>query len=410
MNDPYQNALKQLTEVALILKLSGSEVARLSVPERIIRVSIPVKMDDGTTKIFTGFRSQHNSALGPYKGGIRFHPQVSESEVMALSMWMTWKCAVAGLPFGGGKGGIIVEPKKLSLSELEKLSRGYIQRIYDFIGEGKDIPAPDVNTNPQIMEWMLDEYIKITGKQSYATFTGKPIDKGGSQGRTEATGYGGVYVLNELIKRKNLKPKDLTIAIQGFGNVGYYFAELAFKQGYKIVAISGSNGGIYTPNGGGLNPIEAFKYNQVQGHLFGFKGTKTISNKELLLLDVDILAPSAIENVINETNASSIKAKFLIEMANGPITPEADKILFSKGIIVIPDILANSGGVTVSYFEWLQNRLNNYWTKGDVLKKLKTTITKAFDDVYKSMEKRKINMRMASYALAVMKVLAKKEK
>ena len=410
MNDPYQNALKQLTEVALILKLSGSEVARLSVPERIIRVSIPVKMDDGTTKIFTGFRSQHNSALGPYKGGIRFHPQVSESEVMALSMWMTWKCAVAGLPFGGGKGGIIVEPKKLSLSELEKLSRGYIQRIYDFIGEGKDIPAPDVNTNPQIMEWMLDEYIKITGKQSYATFTGKPIDKGGSQGRTEATGYGGVYVLNELIKRKNLKPKDLTIAIQGFGNVGYYFAELAFKQGYKIVAISGSNGGIYTPNGGGLNPIEAFKYNQVQGHLFGFKGTKTISNKELLLLDVDILAPSAIENVINETNASSIKAKFVIEMANGPITPEADKILFSKGIIVIPDILANSGGVTVSYFEWLQNRLNNYWTKGDVLKKLKTTITKAFDDVYKSMEKRKINMRMASYALAVMKVLAKKEK
>jgi glutamate dehydrogenase len=358
MNDPYTNALKQLSEVAKLLHLSQDEVNVLSVPERFIRVSIPLEMDDGSVKVFIGFRSQHNSALGPYKGGIRFHPQVSESEVKALSMWMSWKCATANLPLGGAKGGIIVDPRELSKNELERLSRGYIRRIFEMIGEDKDIPAPDVNTDPLIMEWMVDEYCKLSGKRSIATFTGKPLEKGGSQGRTEATGYGGVYVLNEFIKRKKLKSKDLTIAVQGFGNVGYYFSEKAFKEGYKIIAISDINGGIF--NEKGIDPIKAFEYNQKNKKLSGFPGTKDITNTELLLLEADVLAPCALENVIDGKNAKFVKAKSIIEMANGPVTPEADKILFSRGIISIPDILANSGGVTVSYFEWLQNRSNDY--------------------------------------------------
>ena len=404
MNDPYKNAIEQLTQVSKILNLSKSEVEVLSVPEKFIRVSIPVDMDDAKVKVFTGFRSQHNSALGPYKGGIRFHQNVNESEVKALSMWMSWKCSVANLPYGGAKGGIIVDPKELSKGELEKLSRGYIKRIYEIIGEDKDVPAPDVNTNPQIMEWMADEYYKLIGKKSLATFTGKPINKGGSQGRTEATGFGGVYVMNEFVKRKNLKPKNLTIAIQGFGNVGYFFAELAFEEGYKIVAISDLSGGIYNENG--INPKDAFKYLQANGKLIGFPGTKEISNADLLISKVDILAPCALENVINDKNAKLIKAKFIIEMANGPVTPDADKILFKKGIVSIPDVLANSGGVTVSYFEWLQNRQNKYWTKDEVLKKLKKNITKAFSEVYDMMEKLKINMRMAAYTLAVKKIVS----
>ena len=404
MNDPYKNAIEQLTQVSKILNLSKSEVEVLSVPEKFIRVSIPVDMDDAKVKVFTGFRSQHNSALGPYKGGIRFHQNVNESEVKALSMWMSWKCSVANLPYGGAKGGIIVDPKELSKGELEKLSRGYIKRIYEIIGEDKDVPAPDVNTNPQIMEWMADEYYKLIGKKSLATFTGKPINKGGSQGRTEATGFGGVYVMNEFVKRKNLKPKNLTIAIQGFGNVGYFFAELAFEEGYKIVAISDLSGGIY--NESGIDPKNAFKYLQANGKLIGFPGTKEISNADLLISKVDILAPCALENVINDKNAKLIKAKFIIEMANGPVTPDADKILFKKGIVSIPDVLANSGGVTVSYFEWLQNRQNKYWTKDEVLKKLKKNITKAFSEVYDMMEKLKINMRMAAYTLAVKKIVS----
>ena len=404
MNDPYKNAIEQLTQVSKILNLSKSEVEVLSVPEKFIRVSIPVDMDDAKVKVFTGFRSQHNSALGPYKGGIRFHQNVNESEVKALSMWMSWKCSVANLPYGGAKGGIIVDPKELSKGELEKLSRGYIKRIYEIIGEDKDVPAPDVNTNPQIMEWMADEYYKLIGKKSLATFTGKPINKGGSQGRTEATGFGGVYVMNEFVKRKNLKPKNLTIAIQGFGNVGYFFAELAFEEGYKIVAISDLSGGIY--NESGIDPKNAFKYLQANGKLIGFPGTKEISNADLLISKVDILAPCALENVINDKNAKLIKAKFIIEMANGPVTPDADKILFKKGIVSIPDVLANSGGVTVSYFEWLQNRQNKYWTKDKVLEKLKKNITKAFSEVYDMMEKLKINMRMAAYTLAVKKIVS----
>jgi len=403
MNDPFTNAREQLHEVAKILKLKDEVVARLATPNKLLTVSIPVAMDDGSIKMFTGYRSQHNNDRGPYKGGIRFHKNVSESEVKALSMWMTWKCAIADIPYGGAKGGIIVDPATLSDRELENLSRGFIQRIYEIIGEEKDVPAPDVNTDGRIMSWMLSEYQKLSGSTSKAVFTGKPIDNGGSQGRTEATGYGGVYVMEELLRQEGIKNTDLSVAIQGIGNVGYYYADLAFKHGFKVVALSDSKGGIYSKRG--IDPAAALAFKEKNHALQGFPGTEKITNAELLELKVDVLVPSALENVITEANANKIKAKYIIEMANGPITPEADAILFKKGIISVPDVLANSGGVTVSYFEWVQNRENKYWSKDEVLTKLKVTITKAFTQIYQKMTVMKIPMRMAAYAVAVDKVV-----
>lgn len=403
MNDPYLNAQSQLRSVAKLIKADEEIINKLSIPDKLLTLSLPVRMDNGSIRTFIAYRSQHNNSRGPYKGGIRYHHLVNEAEVKALSMWMSWKCAIADIPYGGGKGGIIVDPRELSAAELERLSRAYVKAIAHDIGPDLDVPAPDVNTTPQIMDWMLDEYIKVSGNKSKATFTGKSVDNGGSLGRTEATGYGGVYVMEELLKAEKVKKDNLTIAIQGIGNVGYYFASLAHKNGHKIVAISDSKGGIY--NAKGIDPKLALEFKQKEGRLSGMEGTKIIGNEQLLELKVDVLVPSALENVINADNASKVQAKYIIEMANGPITPEADEILFSKKILSVPDVLANSGGVTVSYFEWYQNINNEKWSKQDVLKKLKGNITRAFKQTYTKRKELGVNMRMAAYALAVAKII-----
>ncbi|MDP4010142.1 MAG: Glu/Leu/Phe/Val dehydrogenase [Candidatus Shapirobacteria bacterium] len=403
ITDPFQSSIEQLESAAKFLGLSREIIDQLSQPQRIVKVNFPVLMDDGNIKIFVGFRSQHNNARGPYKGGLRFSLQVTESEVKALSAWMTWKCAVAGIPFGGGKGGVVVDTKQLSITELERLSRAYIKAIYDVIGPNKDVPAPDMYTTPEIMAWMVDEYSKLVGEYTPAVITGKPIDKGGSEGRTEATGQGGVYVLEQLSQKANLVPQNTSVAIQGSGNVGYYFAVLAQQLGYKIVAISDSTLALYNPDGVDVNA--AMEHKKQSGSFVGFTGASQITNDQLLELNVDVLVPAAVENVINEVNAGNIKAKYIIEMANGPVTPEADKILSQRNIISIPDILSNSGGVTVSYFEWQQNKDNQKWTKEEVLNKLKPIMVNAFEEAWAAMGKYGTDMRTATYVLAVKKVV-----
>jgi len=402
-HDPFSNAVAQLQKVAEIIKLDEQSLARIIEPDRVSKVHFPVKMDDGQVKMFTGFRAQHNDALGPYKGGIRFSPDVCESEVKALSTWMTWKCAVADIPFGGGKGGVIVDTKQLSVTELERLSRAYIRAIADVIGPDKDVPAPDMYTTPQIMDWMVDEYSKIVGKPSPAVITGKPVEKGGSLGRTQATGLGGVFVLKELAKKVNLVPKNTRVIVQGIGNVGYYFAKIAAESGYKIVGLSDSRTGLYNPDGLDVEAVLAFK--KEHGSLNDFSGAQKVSNAELLELETDVLVPAAVENVITEGNAEQIKANYIIEMANGPVTPEADRILVQRGIISVPDVLSNSGGVTVSYFEWVQNKQNEKWTEADVLAKLEPKMVKAFNDGWAAMQRYNTDFRTAIYALAVQKVV-----
>jgi glutamate dehydrogenase/leucine dehydrogenase len=406
MNNPFVNAQNQLIKIAEIIKLDKGIAESLSSPDRVLKISIPVKMDNGSVKVFTGYRSQHNNARGPYKGGIRYHPGVTEEEVKALSIWMTWKTATAGIPFGGGKGGIIVDPKTLSEKELEKLSRGYIRGIYKIIGEEVDVPAPDVNTNGKIMGWMADEYQKLTGKSGLTVFTGKSVDGGGSLGREEATGQGGIYVLRELLKDEKLDSKKVKIAVQGVGNVGSWFAKLAAVQlGCKVVAISDSKGGVYDPQG--LDIEKVIDQKNKTGKL---TGGKTISNSDLLELPVDVLVPAALENVINEKNAGKIKAKYIIEMANGPVTPEADEILGKKKTQVLPDVLCNAGGVTVSYFEWLQNRSKEKWTTKKVLSKLEPIMVNAYKESRKTKEKYKVSWRMGTYANAVKSVAERMKK
>ncbi len=391
MTKLHQNSIKQIEKVADLLKDSFKDkeqfykaIEKLKTPDKVIEGEISIKMDDGTVRSFKAYRSQHNRARGPYKGGIRYHQNVNKDEVMALSTWMSVKCAVVGIPYGGGKGGVSVNPKELSQNELERLSRAYVRLIADNIGPWVDIPAPDVNTNPQIMAWMVDEYEKIAlekgniGANPIATFTGKPIEIGGSKGRTQATGLGGVYVLEEMLKVFNLDPKNIKIAVQGFGNVGYYFAYFAQKRGIKVVAVSDSKGGVYDENG--IDVEKALAYKKQNKALKGF--AKDITNQELLELDVDILVPAALENVITKDNADKIKAQYIIEMANGPTTPEADEILQKRGIVVIPDVLANAGGVTVSYLEWVQNLSSYYWSEEEVLNKLSTLIKTAFNKAY----------------------------
>lgn len=402
MNDPFVSAQTQLKDVAALIKLPADDLAQLLEPERILMVQIPVKMDDGHTQMFTGYRSQHNNSRGPYKGGIRFHPNVSLPEVKALSMWMTWKCAIADIPFGGGKAGVIVDPKKLSDGELERLTRGFGQKIAAIIGEDIDVPAPDVNTDGRIMNWMRESYETFAGKSSPACFTGKAIADGGSEGRTEATGYGGVYVLNRLMEKRDTAHTGVRIAIQGIGNVGSYFARKAHADGYTIVALSDSKVGLYDP--AGLDPEKVFAYKESHGSLSGF-GAQEISPDAILTLDVDVLVPAALEAVITEVNADKILAKTIIEMANGPVTPEADAILKTRGIVSVPDVLANSGGVTVSYFEWYQNKHAEHWQKDDVLKKLQDTITAAFDQCDAMTSSLNVTMRMGAYAVAVDKVV-----
>jgi glutamate dehydrogenase/leucine dehydrogenase len=403
-NNPFQSAITQLEEAAGVAKLDKKKIEQLKRPHRYSEVSIPVEMDNGEQKIFTGFRSQHNNARGPYKGGIRYHQHVSLDEVRALSFWMSFKNAVVGVPFGGGKGGIIVNPKELSQTELERLSRGYVQKMYPLFGPEFDVPAPDVNTNGQIMAWMLDEYQKITGNKSLATFTGKPIDKGGSQGREEATGFGGTVVMRELLKSNVLDSSiEKTVAIQGFGNVATFFAETAKELGLKIVAVSDSKGGIYDPTGLDIKEVEAHK--KKTGSVKDFPQSQNISNAELLELPVAILVPAALENVLTGENAENIKAKIIIEMANGPTTPEADKVFAKKNILVVPDILANSGGVATSYYEWYQNMHDEKWEKDKVLKKLDEQMVEAFNGVAQTAEKYKTTFRNAAYIVAANRIM-----
>ncbi|MEK7651838.1 MAG: Glu/Leu/Phe/Val dehydrogenase [Patescibacteria group bacterium] len=401
--NPFQTALSQLKTAAEVAKIDPKFIERIQYPDRYIEVTIPVIMDDGSQRIFTGFRSQHNNARGPYKGGIRFHPDVNLDEVRALSFWMTFKNAVVNVPFGGGKGGIILDPKKLSETELEKLSRGYVQKLYPVFGPEFDVPAPDVNTNGKIMGWMVDEFEKLIGKKARATFTGKAIEDGGSQGRTEATGFGGGVVLREVLKAGLVDlAENKTIAIQGFGNVATYFAESAKAQGLKVVALSDSKGGIYNPEGIDVAAAEAHK--RQTGALKGLSGTSEISNSELLELAVGVLVPAALENVLTGENASKVKAKLIIEMANGPTTQEADAIFEKNNIIVIPDILANSGGVATSYYEWYQNMHDEKWTREDVLAKLDALMIKAFEGVLEAQKKYNTSFRNGAYIVAIERI------
>jgi glutamate dehydrogenase len=426
MQTPHHNAITQLEKVAKLLRDSypdqkrfNKTITKLKEPEHFHQTELEVKMDDGSIKKFIAFRSQHSNARGPYKGGIRFHQNVTVDEVKALSTWMTWKCAVTGIPYGGGKGGVIVDPKQLSLNELQQLSRAYARFLSDKIGPWIDIPAPDVNTNDQIMAWMIDElentvsFDRRASENLQATFTGKPLLLGGSQGRNEATGLGGVFILEKLIEKLGYeRKKEVTIAIQGFGNVGYWFAYHADKLGYKVVAISGSKGGIYVEQG--LDPAKTLDCKNKNGSLetchcsdgkCNIEGGKNITNEELLELDVDILVPSALENVITKDNAGKIKAKVIIEMANGPITPEADEILAKNNVLVIPDVLSNAGGVTVSYFEWVQNLQGYYWTREEVVSRLKPLMETAFEAMWFMLEKHQTTGRMATYMNAVKSVI-----
>jgi glutamate dehydrogenase/leucine dehydrogenase len=369
-------------------------------------------MDNGMVKVFKGFRSQHNNARGPYKGGIRFHPAVTKDEVMALSCWMTWKCAVADLPYGGAKGGVVVGPAKLSKKELERLSRAYARAIAPIIGPKIDIPAPDVNTDAQIMAWMLKEYLKTQkskcktktqNSKLLAAFTGKPIRLGGSLGREQATGRGGVYILQALIKQLRVASCELRVAVQGFGNVGYWFAQLADDEGFKIIALSDSKGAIFSE--AGFDPTKVMAWKNRTGSVVNFPNSRPITNNQLLLTDCDILVPAALENVITSNNAAKIKARIILELANGPTTPEADEILVKKNIILIPDILANSGGVTVSYFEWRQNLSGEKWSEDKVNRKLKLKMVRAFRAVWETMQQKKLDGRTAAYVLAVDRVV-----
>ena len=372
-------------------------------PARIVEVQIPVKMDDGSIKVFHGFRAQHNTALGPSKGGIRFHPMVSRDEVSALSIWMTFKCAVTGLPYGGGKGGIIVDPKELSNGELERLARGYVDAIYPILGEKSDVPAPDVNTNGQIMSWMIDEYIKLSGDNSFGTFTGKPVELNGSLGRTKATGLGISITIASALKTMGKDIKDAKIAIQGFGNVGSFTAKCSYDMGAKIIAIAEWNTILFNADGIDINALMAYK-DQNKGSIKDFPGASVISANEFWGLDVDVLAPCAMENTINADTAPLIKTKLVVEGANGPTTLEGEEILIKKGVMVVPDILANAGGVTVSYFEWVQNRYGYYWTESEVEDKEHIAMTTAFDAIYKIKCEYNVTMREAAYMYSIKRV------
>lgn len=426
--DPFKDALAFLAQIeSYIPKEDRKYFRRLQKPNNILKGKITVKMDNGKSKKFKAFRSQHNDALGPYKGGIRFHQNVSESEVCALALWMSVKCAVAGLPLGGGKGGVVVDPKKLSTGELERLSRAYARFIAPIVGEKKDVPAPDVNTNPQVMAWMLDEYEKVVGNRAPGTFTGKPLELGGSAGRTKATGYGGVlalrFLLEKLKKKKNhawaRKPKSqITVAVQGFGNVGYYFAQIASDFGFKVVAVSDSRGAVYVKDG--LDPKATLECKCEKGSVAGchciggvcdLKNGTSTSNEELLELPVDILVPGALEGVITSKNAKKIKAKIIVEMANGPITHRADEILAKQGVYVIPDVYANAGGVSVSYFEWAQNLSGYYLKEREVDQKLKRQMRSSFGAIWnryqelKKKDGKKASLRLAAYILAVERII-----
>jgi len=401
--NPYEMALEQLNKCAKIMNLDPNAHEILKYPKRVLCVYIPVRMDNGTIKVFKGFRSQHNDALGPFKGGVRYHPNVTMEEVIALSMWMTWKCSLVGLPCGGGKGGVICNPKEMSIGEIERLSRGYFYAISRIIGPEIDIPAGDVNTSSREMAWFMDEYSKWKGYNVFGTVTGKPVNIGGSEGKTESTGLGVAIVGREAAKKLDIDLKNAKVVVQGFGNVGYYSAYFMEKLGCKIVGISDSRGGIYNKDGLSVDAVLEFK--KKTGSVVNYPGAEVVSNEELLEVECDILIPAALENQITEKNANRIKAKLILEGANGPTTPEADDILHKKGVVVVPDILANAGGVSVSYFEWVQNLQEYYWSKEEVFDKLDKLLVKAFNRVYETYRNYDVDMRMAAYICAISRVV-----
>ena len=398
----FANALKQLKQAASYAKIPSAIIEQLKHPERILQFSFPVTMDNSEVRVFEGYRVQYSSARGPYKGGLRYHPQTNLDEVKALAFWMAVKCAVVGIPLGGGKGGITVDPKKLSEAELEKLTRAFTRKLAPFIGPEQDVPAPDVNTTPQIMAWVRDEYERVVGKKVPGVVTGKPLNFGGSQGRTPATAQGGMYVLEELIGKLKLKTKQITVAVQGMGNVGGIMAQLLHQAGYHVVAMSDSKGGIYNPKGLDVPAVERFK--KQTGSLKNFPGAKPVTNAQLLELPVTILIPAALENQITGKNAGRIKAKVVFELANGPTTPEADVKLAKRKVIVVPDVLANAGGVTVSYFELVQNIQQYYWNEREVIAKLKPIMVTAFRQIWQRAEQLKVPLRTAAYVIALERI------
>jgi glutamate dehydrogenase/leucine dehydrogenase len=395
-------ALEQLKIAAEKLDLDPGMHCMLARPKRSLIVSIQVKMDDGNINVFTGCRVQHWDARGPFKGGIRYHPNVTFDEVTALAMWMTWKCAVVDIPYGGAKGGVCCNPKKMSKGELERLTRRFTTLLFDFIGPYRDVPAPDVYTDAQTMAWIMDTYSQIRGYSVPECVTGKPISVGGSEGRAEATSLGVVVCAREAAKQLGLKLKGATVAVQGFGNVGWNAAKIAYDLGSKVVAVSDSVGGIYSAKG--LNPYDVYKHKSKTGSVINYKGTQSITNEDILEAKCDILIPAALENQIKKTNADRVKAKIVVEGANGPTTPEADRALHEKGIVLIPDILANSGGVATSYFEWVQNLTREHWTLEDVNRKLEGKMVKAFSDVHKIAKEEESDMRTGALMLGVGRV------
>lgn len=407
--NPFDNFVAVMDKAAGVMGISEEDYLTFKYPERELKVALPVRMDDGSLKVFEGFRIQHSTLRGPAKGGVRYHQNVNVDEVRALSAWMTFKCAVAAIPYGGGKGGIVCRPREMSKGELERLTRTYIDKISAIISPNTDIPAPDVGTNAQTMDWMVDEYSKLKGESVYGIVTGKSIEIGGSKGRNEATGRGVCFVTLEMMKKYNMKPEDCKIVIQGMGNVGSISAKLLAEEGAKIIAVSDVSCAIYNENG--LDIAGIYKYlDSGKNLLDGYTGDcKRITNAELLELPCDILIPAALENQITAENADRIKAKIVIEAANGPTSVEADETLNKKGVKVLPDILSNSGGVIVSYFEWVQNLQNFYWEEDDVNAKLKRQIVGAFNDVFDAREKYDCTFRVAAYIVALNRLVTAKK-
>lgn len=405
MNNPFQNYLDNLGKTAKLLNYSDAEIAKLTEPQNIVNTNLEIETSLGK-EIFPAYRVQFNNARGPFKGGIRFHSAADLDEVKALAALMAVKCAVVGIPLGGAKGGVTIDPKKYSAKDLELVSRAWARAMAPVIGVDKDIPAPDVYTNGQIMSYILDEFESIVGHAEPGVITGKPLELGGSLGRNIATAQGGIYVLEEVVKDAGLNFSDLKIAVQGFGNAGYTAASILHRMGAKIVAVSDSSGGLYDGNGLDPEEINRFKDESGKGMIeFQKDGVKVLTNTELLEVDCDVLIPAALDNQITASNAVNIKAKIILELANGPTTPEADEILFKKGITLVPDVLANAGGVTVSYFEWVQNRQGYYWTEAEVLSKLKDIIVKSYRDVYLLAKDKQVDLRLGAFSLGVKRIM-----
>lgn len=406
--DIAASAQAQFAKAAELISLNPTAHTLLSQPERVIEVNIPVRMDDGTLRTFTGFRSQYNSARGPYKGGIRFHPDVHRDEVISLSAWMTWKTAALDLPLGGGKGGVIVNPKKLSIGELERLSRGYVRALWRYLGPTFDIPAPDVYTTPQIMDWMADEYSLLSGAPAPGSFTGKTLAHGGSAGRDIATAQGGVFVLLAALQKMHLPSDQARVVIHGFGNAGAIAAQILFSAGFKVIAVADSRGAIHNP--AGLDIPALLDHKLTTGQVADFQKATPITPADLLTLDTDILIPASLSGIITAQNALQVQAKVVLELANGPTVPAADEIFTSREILVIPDILANAGGVTVSYFEQVQNADNTHWSIEEVKHKLQAKMTQAFNDAWNAKVHHQTDLRTATYAVALQRVTAALQK